>query len=70
MISLLPPEPAVPATQTSAGELPLRYEDVTQDGHLVVEAAPTALGEVWRRLEGDQRAALGSERGVLPSSAA
>ena len=66
MISLLPPEPAVPATQTSAGELPLRYEDVTQDGHLVVEAAPTALGEVWRRLEGDQRAALGSERGVLP----
>ncbi len=66
MITLLPPEPAVAPDQHCLGELSLRYEDVTQDGYLVVEAAPTALGEIWRRLEGDQRAALGSEEGVLP----
>ncbi len=35
----------------SSGRLSLRFEDVTQDGRLVLEALPTALGPtVWRGL--------------------
>jgi hypothetical protein len=35
----------------SSGKLSLRFEDVTQDGRLVLEALPTALGPaVWRGL--------------------
>jgi hypothetical protein len=44
----------------------LRYEDVSQDGHLVMEALPTALGAVWQHLDREQRASLGVEPGVLP----
>ncbi len=45
------------------GDLPLRYEDVTQTGQLVLEALPTAVGTVtWQRLFAD----LG-ERGQQPS---
>jgi hypothetical protein len=49
-LSLIPEEPAVPAEQHAAGRVFLRYEDLSQDGHLVVEALPHALGEVWRRV--------------------
>ena len=35
----------------SSGRVPLRFEDVTQDGRLVLEALPTALGPtLWRGL--------------------
>lgn len=66
MRSWIPDEPAVPPEQHATGRMGLRYEDVSQDGHLVMEAAPTALGTVWHRLDEARRAAIGMERGVLP----
>ncbi|APR87467.1 hypothetical protein A7982_12816 [Minicystis rosea] len=62
----IPEEPAVPSQQRATGRFTLRYEDISQDGRLLVEALPTALGEIWRRLDDAQRASFGSERGVLP----
>ncbi|MFT3771122.1 MAG: hypothetical protein QM820_37375 [Minicystis sp.] len=66
MHSWIPEEPAVPPQQRAAGRLALRYEDISQDGHLLMEALPTALGEIRRRLDEAQRASFGTERGVLP----
>ena len=44
--------PPMPTTAPrSSGRVPLRFEDVTQDGRLVLEALPTALGPtIWRGL--------------------
>jgi hypothetical protein len=42
----------------------LRYEDVSQDGRLVLEAMPQALGAVWRLLSGRRPARL--VEGVVP----
>lgn len=43
--------PEMPAGPDARGEMSLRYEDVTQDGRLVLEALPTAIGTVtWRAL--------------------
>lgn len=64
--SFLPDEPEASAADRAKGSLHLRYEDVSQDGHLVLEALPNALGEIWRALDGERRRAFGSERGVLP----
>ena len=49
------------------GPLSLRYEDVAQDGRLVLEAIPVGLATVWGRLLGSEavRAALISQ-GVIP----
>ena len=48
----MPPIPAMPPNGPRAtGRVSLRFEDVTQDGRLVLEALPTALGPtVWRGL--------------------
>ena len=46
-----PPAPDVPADHRAAARIPLRYEDITQDGRLAMEALAPALGEVvWRQL--------------------
>jgi hypothetical protein len=38
-------------TPRATGRVPLRFEDVTQDGRLVLESLPTALGPtLWRNL--------------------
>lgn len=66
MESWIPEEPTVPPQQQAKGRLSLRYEDVSQGGHLLMEAIPTSLTEIWRRLDEGQRAAMGRERGVLP----
>jgi hypothetical protein len=52
MIIPMPPIPAMPPNGPRAtGRVSLRFEDVTQDGRLVLEALPTALGPtVWRGL--------------------
>ena len=47
-LSWIPPEPQVPPDQHARGRVHLRFEDVSQDGHLVVEAIPQVLGAVWR----------------------
>jgi hypothetical protein len=45
------PIPAMPPDAPRAvGRVSLRFEDVTQDGRLVLESLPTAVGTVWRGL--------------------
>ncbi len=45
----IPPWPTVPPDQRGASPVSLRYEDVTQDGRLLLDAVPHALGEVlWQ----------------------
>ncbi len=46
----MPPEPPVPPEAHGRRRLHLRYEDVSQDGHIVIEALPNALGAVWRQI--------------------
>ncbi len=47
MTQAIPPIP--PLAHRASGRLHLRFEDVTQDGRLVLEAIPTGLGpSVWR----------------------
>jgi hypothetical protein len=52
--TLLPfPEPPsdLPAERRAVGQAAIRFEDITQDGRLVLEGLAPALGEVvWRRL--------------------
>lgn len=66
MLSWIPEEPALPPQHHAGGRLQLRYEDLAQDGHLVVEAIPSALGELWRGLDADRRRILGGGPGVQP----
>jgi len=49
------------------GQLPLRYEDVAQDGRLVFETIPVGLATIWGKLlaTGAEREALLSQ-GVIP----
>ncbi len=45
---MLPPLPNLPDTQRSTGSFPVRYEDIAEDGRLLLEATTTALGaSVW-----------------------
>ncbi len=45
---MLPPLPNLPDTQRATGSFPVRYEDIAQDGRLLLEATTTALGAaVW-----------------------
>jgi hypothetical protein len=62
----IPPEPVVPSDQRAQGRVPLRFEDVSQDGRLLLEALPNALGEVWRGLAERRPRALGRSRGIVP----
>ena len=51
MTAIPPIPPMPPGGPRGAGRVSLRFEDVTQDGRLVLEALPTALGPtVWRGL--------------------
>lgn len=63
-----PAEPDVSEEQRGRGRVALRYEDVAQDGRLMLGAAPQALGEaVWRAtLRKHPSSALMREQGVLP----
>jgi len=48
--------------------IPLRYEDISQDGRLLLEAAPQALGEaIWRaQLQGSPMARALRKAGIVP----
>lgn len=65
---MLPPLPNLPDTQRATGSFPVRYEDIAQDGRLLLEATTTALGAaVWGPLIG--RHALTPymrEQGIVP----
>ncbi|HEX7603685.1 MAG TPA: hypothetical protein VF316_18830 [Polyangiaceae bacterium] len=53
--------------ERTTGQLSLRYEDVAQDGRLLLETMPVALGVVWRNVlvPGELRDAL-TAQGILP----
>ena len=67
MLFPAPPRPELPAGQATVTEEFLRYEDVTQDGHLMPIAVPPAMAGLWRDLlerhPGAKNAAAG---GVIP----
>ena len=44
----VPAMPSFPPGQSTTTSAYLRYEDVTQDGHLIPVAAPSALAGLWR----------------------
>ena len=62
-----PPMPGFAAEQATTTEGFLRYEDVTQDGHLMPIAVPPALAGLWRTVltqhPGAKNAALA---GIIP----
>lgn len=64
----IPPAPEVPDDQRAKHTVSLRYEDVAQDGRLLLRAVPHALGEVvwWGMLQKrDENRAL-AKQGVIP----
>jgi hypothetical protein len=62
--SWVPPEPSVPPEQHARGGIHLRYEDVSQSGHVVLAALPHAVVTVWRHLARARMTAFGA--GVVP----
>ena len=63
----IPPLPDVPDEQRAAGDVSLRYEDISQDGRVMLLAMPQAIGEVWRRVLDDRGVAVAMrEAGVVP----
>lgn len=66
-MTFIPAEPEVPAAQRASGPLVLRYEDIGQNGKLLLDAMPVVLGpSVWRAVwQQGATAALAAE-GVLP----
>lgn len=62
----LPPEPARTGERATA-TLPLRYEDIAQDGRLTLEAIPQALGAVvWAKLASGHPIAAARASGLVP----
>lgn len=66
-MTFIPAEPEVPEAQRASGRLALRYEDISQNGKLVLDAMPVVLGSsVWRAVwERSAASALAAE-GILP----
>ncbi len=65
----MPNVPSLPAAGArEKARVSLRFEDVTQDGRLVLESLPNAIGPtVWRRmLTGDPFARFCKDRGIVP----
>jgi len=63
----IPPWPG-PEVPHASAVVPLRYEDITQDGRMSLELAPHALGEtVWKRLlQHEPKAEALLKSGVIP----
>src|SRR5262245_63667800 len=62
-----PPMPDLPPEQVATARFELRYEDVAQDGRMMVTALPPAIGwTVWRQLLAKHRAGRPlQERGIV-----
>lgn len=65
-MSWIPEEPNVPAEQRGSGRVSARFEDISQDGRLLLEALPTALAPVWRTLVTTHARVLVLEQGLVP----
>jgi hypothetical protein len=63
---LIAPEPDVPAEQRAEGSITLRYEDVAQDGRVVLGALPSALGVVWREIAQRSPSRGVRDAGIVP----
>jgi hypothetical protein len=63
-----PPEPDVPASQRGTASGPVRYEDVAQDGRVMLMALPHSIGlTVWQGLlQHDAGARATQRQGVIP----
>jgi hypothetical protein len=62
-----PSEPAIPWTQRAHGDVPLRYEDVCQDGRLMIFGLPHATGVViWQKLLAHHALASVARQGIIP----
>jgi hypothetical protein len=66
-MSFIPAEPEVPDAQRASGPLTTRYEDISQNGKLRLDAMPVVLGpSVWRVVwQGGGASALAAE-GIMP----
>ncbi len=64
----VPSLPDVPADQRAVASLPFRYEDIAQDGRMMLGALSPALGAViWSRLLAHHPASRGLQRsGIVP----
>ncbi|WP_437676005.1 hypothetical protein [Sorangium sp. So ce131] len=63
-----PDEPSVPEHQQAAAVMHLRFEDVSQNGHVMLDALPYGLGPaLWAKLiRTSPIAELASAQGVIP----
>jgi acyl-CoA thioesterase FadM len=62
---IFPGQPCLPAP-TTTDLVALRFEDVTQDGRLVLEALPHALQPVWRVLAREPSFPAFQKQGIAP----
>jgi Thioesterase superfamily len=59
--------PALPADHVATADFELRYEDVAQDGRMMVTALPPAIGwTVWRQLLVHHPARQVQKHGIVP----
>ncbi len=45
-MTLIPAEPQVPETQRANGPVLVRYDDISQSGHMLISAMPFAIGQI------------------------
>ncbi len=65
-MSWIPERPEVPEGHRMTGPVPLRFEDVSQEGHMVLEALPHAVDGLWRKLSEDPLSRGLVEQGTVP----
>lgn len=65
MAPILPGRPRL-SVPTITDLVALRFEDVTQDGRLVLEALPHALQPIWKLLAREPSSFALQERGIVP----
>jgi len=66
-MTFIPAEPEVPEAQRAAGPLVLRYEDISQNGKLLLDAMPVVLGSsVWRAVWQRGAAPALAAEGIVP----
>lgn len=65
---MLPPRPVIAPEQCASGSVHVRYEDITQEGRLLLETSTGALGEtIWRKLLAQHPiTALIAAEGIVP----
>jgi hypothetical protein len=66
-VPIFPPPPDVPPTQRARGEVPLRYEDISQDGRVKLLALPQTIGAiVWQHALRPSAIVAAQHSGIVP----